>query len=283
MTAVKTVSHVPVKGEYWEEDIGIYVYCILSRQDNVKLVDRMLLGIDNRFPIYTVPYENLTAVVSRVSLTEFNPERIHEKIEAEELQWIDRRVRAHEEKIELLMQDHNLLPMNFCTIFKSEARVKEMVKDNYEKFINILNKLFGKMEIEVKIFCKKENLKNYIKSADEKSNTPEKKSDIKSPGLAYILKKKQEYAGEEKMVAHIGEVTQTSYWKLEAVAEDACLNKIIEKKSGDRELVLRAAFLVEKKELIGFLDQLKRLQKRHEPDGFTFEDRAWPPNSFAII
>ncbi len=121
---------------------GIYVYCIAEGEPFAATA-----GLHPCRPVHSIAHEDLLAVVSEVSLQEFGAEGLHARLEDD--CWLEQEVRAHERVIEKVMEDRTVLPMKFCTIFRTEGRVRDLLGTRREKFRNALARLRGLEEWEL--------------------------------------------------------------------------------------------------------------------------------------
>ena len=132
---------------------GLYLYCIREKADAGFSVK----GIDGA-RILTLPYQDLQAVISGVSLEKFGSKEIHKKAE-EDINWIKEKAQIHEEVIEEAMAEGSVIPMQFGVVFKNIRSLKQKLANYYEQFKKSLKKLAGKQEWGVRVFYKMRFLK----------------------------------------------------------------------------------------------------------------------------
>lgn len=117
---------------------GLYVYCIIgtgaARNFNLK-------GIGDRGDIVTtLAYRELSAVVSRVSMSNYV---------------ISREVMlCHEEVLEKVMQDYTILPVRFYTIAPNAEEIRRLLRTRYTEFKTLLRELDNKVEVGLKAYWK---------------------------------------------------------------------------------------------------------------------------------
>jgi hypothetical protein len=92
--------------------------------------------------VYTIPYRDLSAVVSDVPPIEYEPNATNALI--------------HEEVVERVMREQTVLPLGFGNVFVDENRVKWLLNKCYRNFKAYLEKLEGKTEVGVKVNCMEE-------------------------------------------------------------------------------------------------------------------------------
>jgi len=149
-----------------------YVYCVIRGSEKKTFGT----GFEGNL-VYTIPYRDLSAVVSDVPPVEYEPNAANALI--------------HEEVVERVMHGQTVLPLGFGNIFVNENRVKWLLARFYRVFRAHLEKLEGKAEIGVKVL--------YIENVSEAS-----------VGKAYecgtkVYEALRRHADEVRLMKRIGE------------------------------------------------------------------------------
>lgn len=119
---------------------GTYIYAIIATQAPETFGT---IGIGGRGDeCRTVHYEGLAAVVSSTAQKKYKVARDN--------------LLAHEKVIEAVMRSHTVLPVRFCTIADNEEKVKLILAREYDRFLDLLNKMEGKRELGIKALFKEE-------------------------------------------------------------------------------------------------------------------------------
>jgi len=150
---------------------GKYIYCIIAI-DNCESLNFGPLGIGGRGDeLYTISYKpegsgwasdspihkTIAAVVSNSPIKKYSVAREN--------------LIPHERAIEEVMKAYTVLPVRFATIAEDEKKVKTILEKDYDKILDLLEKMKGKIELGLKaIFSAeggppsggKENIYNYI-------------------------------------------------------------------------------------------------------------------------
>src|SRR3990172_3518661 len=129
----------------------IYLYCVTKKAPKLKGVGNL---VDE---LYFVYHLGLYAVVSKVKESEFSEENLKKNLA--NLEWVKDRVTVHEEVIEGLMQNSDVVPFKFATIFSNADNLKAMLDQHLEDFQPNLTNLHNKEAWGVKIYCDRERLK----------------------------------------------------------------------------------------------------------------------------
>lgn len=119
---------------------GLYIYCIIRSSKAVSFGNIGIGGAGNE--VKTVGYDDMHAVVSKAPLTKYDASREN--------------MMAHELVIETVMRDYAVLPLRFATVMNDESDVKKLLEVKYEKFVEELERVDGKVELGVKAIAKKD-------------------------------------------------------------------------------------------------------------------------------
>jgi hypothetical protein len=117
---------------------GKYIYGIIEEPE----VRRFSFPGVGDAEVYTINHDGIAAIVSDTQLQEIDP--------------IRKNVHTHTVVQDELLKEYTLLPMGFGMIAASEDEVRRLLKKNCEGLVNELNRLAGKVEVEVKVFWDRE-------------------------------------------------------------------------------------------------------------------------------
>ena len=260
---------------------GFYVYGIMRRIDDLSVARLPEKGIAPTYPVYVLPHRAIQAIVSKVSLVEFDQEALETNLQ--DTQWLAAKVYAHESIIEAVFAHCTLIPMRFCTIFRSESRVREMLGEHHDDFVNTLTRLEGKKEWGLKVFGDGAILAQRIGEVSDRVKRLEMEMAEKSGGAAYLWKKRLEeaIAGE---IDRVGiECAQHGHDRLSSRAEESVTNPLQGKEITSRmeEMILNGAYLVADERLGAFQAELAGLEDEYGALGFSFQvSGPWPPYNF---
>jgi hypothetical protein len=281
------------KGEASDEEdgsaaaCGCYVYGIVEESGNDGLPE--MAGIDASFPVYTLSCPRseagcIQALVSQVPLSEFGQEALEANLE--DIAWVEQKVCAHQAVLESVLDSHTLLPMRFCTIYRSEERAREMLVEHYDRLMEALARFEGKQEWGVKLYCDERALSQQVERVSDRIKALKAEIDQQSSGAAYFAKKKMESAVEEEVERLADDYAQRCHDRLSAHAEEVVINALQDRQITGRDdtMVLNAAYLVEERRLEDFRATVADLQEEHAELGFDHElTGPWPPYSFGDI
>ena len=262
---------------------GLYLYGICPSVKIKKLSDKDASECIGGGKVFRIPYQDIEAVVSEVSLKEFGAEELQKKA-AEDLEWIKEKALTHEKVIETAMNSHGLIiPMKFGAIFKDRKSLISSLKKDYLKFKNLLKSLQGKEEHSVKIYSKFQLLENEIKK-----NSPiiqSRLEEIKSlpAGRQYFLEEEINEMAKREAKKSVNNYISLFLKGFKGLAEELKESKILGKELTQRNdpMVFNGAFLVKKEKVDKFQKEIQKLRAEYEKIGFTFESSGpWPPYNF---
>jgi hypothetical protein len=273
-----------------EEGYGYYVYGIVGSDGSQPIEGLSEEGIDSTYPVYalqpsdTSRQPSASAIVSKVSLQEFGQEGLEANLN--DIKWVEAKVLAHQRVIEAVLVSHTLVPMRFCTIYRSESGVQEMLAQHYDDFVKTLARLEGKQEWGVKVYGDGEILAQRVGETSNRVKELKSEMEQKSSGAAYFLKKKMDEAIAEEMERVSDQYAQHTHDRLSSHAEEAVINPLQSKElTGRKEaMILNGAYLVAEEQLATFRAELKNLSEEYSDFGFIYEMTGpWPPYNFVSV
>jgi len=161
-----------------------------------------------------------------------------------------------------------------------------MLENFHDEFKDILNKIQGREEWGVKIYCNLERFKTAVVKNDEQHLRMEE--EIKSSGIgkAYFLNKKK-----EEFIDDITNKIITGYRieireVLQKQSSAACPMKLLPGEITGRkeDMIFNAAFLIDKTNLKSFIESINYLKEMYDAIGFCFDCTGpWPPYNFCQL
>lgn len=262
---------------------GYYLYGIVGR-NNCPAGALANQGIDPARPVYAVPYQDLQAIVSRVSLREFSQRAVETNLQ--DMKWVEAKVGAHQRVLDRVLAHRTVIPMKFCTVCETESRVGEMMTEYYREFLDALARLEGKEEWGVKVYCDQAALTDKVAETSQRVKQIEKEMSDKPDGAAYFLKKKVEEAIADEAERASNECALQSHDCLSMLAEEATLNALQSGgfPGGKEEMILNGAYLLHKERVGSFHAEVTSLAQDYPRPVFSYAITGpWPAYNFVGI
>lgn len=261
-----------------------YIYGIIPEFSDQVLQDLPEDGIDPDYPVAILPHRDIQAVLSKVSLLDFGQDEL--KANMQNALWLESRVRVHQIILEAVSTNHTVVPMRFCTIYRTEDRVREMLDQHYNEFLENLMRLEGKHEWSVKIFCRSDILSERVENSNTRVREIRAGILQKSVGAAYFLKKRMDQVISEEMDLDKELCVHASHDRLSQHAAEVTSCPLQRKgtNSAQEDMIFNGAYLVAEDRLMGFQAELKSLVAKFSEHGYRFElVGPWPPYNFVTV
>lgn len=263
---------------------GLYAYGLVDK--NPAHID--IPGIDKKHQVYAVGQRCMYVVVSEINVDEFQ-NQIKDVIS--ELTRVDNGAQqgttelfqAHEQVIDVLMQDSTVIPLKFGTILKNEESALQMLQEHEDQFKHLLAKFKGKIEWGVKVYANKQLLLNQIEQVEDTFTDGGEKQAKLSKGTAYLLGKKKAQELQNNVKNRLAQIAKEIFQALEKEASEAKINKISSQNVNEKkeEMILNTVLLVEKLKEDHFLQHGKRVAEKYASVGVGLEfSGPWPPYNF---
>jgi len=242
---------------------GKYLYCII---ENSNARNFGPIGIGDRGDVVTtIPYGDLSAVVSSIPMTKYVVSR--------------ETMTAHEKVLEEVMKDCTVLPVRFYTVAPSVDELRSLLGRRHAEFRNLLRYMDNRVELGLKALWKDMNrvFQEIISESDELKALQEKiaptssgNAEGESKALAVRVKSRlQEKKSKE---------TEGLLDPLKKISMDAHYNKT----HGD-DMICNAAFLVDRRWEKDFDIRVEELTKAHNDRIRFIYVGPVPPYSFVNI
>jgi len=256
----------PAKEEPERADLtatGTYVYAIARFSE--RNVPKFAAGVA---AVQLLGHEDLQAIVSHVPIDGFGTAE-----QLRDLDWISRHVQAHDEVIKSAMGAGPVIPLRFCTVFRDDQRVLELIARHHKQLRRTLDALAGKSEWGVKLHL------------DRRASAASSNGHDAPSGREYLVRKRRsskttrQHDQSEAAQPVIEDVQQT----LGALAVEAATLPLREN-DADPSLRFNGAFLVADGRLNEFRAAVRAIERRHATEGARLElSGPWPAYNFVRL
>jgi hypothetical protein len=259
----------------------IYVYGLIPTKEWKMKQAPSFSGMEQE-PIFMMTYHEITACICHVNEMDYSQEQIDRKLK--DPVWLNEKAFHHHECISFIHKYYTVLPMSFCTLFKTAVNLEKMLSENYAVLLGKLENLYGKQEWNLKVYCDMEQLKSFV--ARNHLTVLEMQNNIeKMPvGKQYLMKKKL-----QNLIATTIENEQVSRWgilhqQFQAIASDWVLRKNWGKEITRRkdDMLGNCDYLIDREEVEAFLACIHENESIFQEYGLDFQVTGpWPPYHFA--
>ena len=253
-----------------------YVYGVTWAAD--AALPEGLPGVDPRHPATLIRHGDLAAIASLVSLAEFGEDELRENLN--DVEWLEAKARAHEEVLDRTLSRMTVVPLRLCTIYRSDAHVREMLEREQEIFAEALHRLEGKTEWGVKLIAEPDAVD---RAAQPKGDERAGENGAPTPGVAYLREKSRQNRAREHGTEIAEEWASEAHELLASRAAEALRNPLQNPElSGETgEMLLNGVYLVDDVDINAFRQAVEELNRRFGPRGARAElTGPWPPYNF---
>jgi hypothetical protein len=261
-------------------------------------------GVDPHFNVELIREGPVAAVVSRVKLDQFDPDRLQGKT-AEDIRWLGKIAARHNEIICQAASSSAVLPLRLGTVFCSRDSLQAMLVRCRSTVAKFLQQLGNRQEWGVKLYLEKRRLElipghtgppppHYLagtgpfsggKPPSANQRRPENMvlSPSVTPGTSYLTQKRAQRDSRRELRANVHQTIQNVEQRLAGKAEHCCrIRNLLSDLTGrDEEMVFNAAFLLPSSALASWLETVQNVDREVSSKGLVLEvSGPWPPYHF---
>jgi hypothetical protein len=296
-----------LRREWRESNMNELCYCQYAFAQPKCRVQEVGPGVDPHYNVELIRQGPIAAVVSRVALGEFAPERLLGKT-AEDIQWLRKVATRHNEIICHAATSSAVLPLRLGTVFQSRDSLLAMLARCQSTVAPFLEQLGNRQEWGVKLYLanrRQEPVPGHLgpppphyfgpqrgtnPSFDGKTSAAdERRTDNANPfpsatsGTAYLTQKKAMLDSRREQRASVYQTIQTVEQSLTSNAEHCCRIRTLPSDLTGRseEMVYNAAFLLPSSRQGDWLETIEKVHRDTQSKGLVLEvSGPWPPYHF---
>jgi hypothetical protein len=265
-------------------ELAFYVYCIAGSEAAAELPAASLpAAIEEDSKLEWVVSNDLAALSSRVPLKSYSEESLAAHLA--DPSWTAARAMRHETIAEYVAKRASVVPLRFGTIFLERAGIERMLSDKGRELRDILERLRGREEWGVNVFCDQSVLMASITSVSPVLRELVERAAQASPGQSYLVQKKIDALKVDEARAALNRIVEQIEKTLGEQSDDAKRLRVLKVEATEHgELKAKFAFLVMKSEFDSFRDAAERLAQEHQAAGVRLElTGPWPAYNFTRI
>jgi hypothetical protein len=257
---------------------AVYLFCFV-RPDRPLSIDET--GVDGTNPIFFHTLDNISAVLSMVSLEDFVGPSAEARMQ--DLEWIGPRAFKHQKVIELVNDQTAVFPARFGTLFHSVENLENLMRQNHEVISEFLNRVSKKSEWSVKAFL------DQPKASEEmiaRALAEQERNSEQSAGMRYMQEKRIKSGIEKEVNRWLEETCRSIGEDLSVHASSFTERNILPKGAteAEGEMILNWAFLVPKESESKFLEKIEQANAQYSSRGLEIHcSGPWPPYSFTPV
>lgn len=232
-------------------------------------------GVEPGTEVEAFVVADLVALVSAVPFPDYDNERLRERLE--DLEWVERTARAHEEVLEAALGVATVIPMRLCTIYSDRAGVEQMLSTDHDLLAGAIDRLTGRQEWGLKVFAHRDRLLEVARAEYGEEGDPH------SDGAEYLQRKRRERELGEHADRAAGACAEHCHARLEEVAAAARTNppQRPEAHGREAEMVLNGVYLVDEDRRESLHRVVADLRASYESSGFDIDlTGPWPAYNF---
>jgi hypothetical protein len=265
-------------------ELAFYVYCIAESAAAAELPAGSLPpAIEEGSKLEWVLVDDLAALSSEVPLTTYSEESLAEHLS--DASWTAARAMRHETIAEYVAKRAGIVPLRFGTIYLERAGIEQMLSERATELREILERLRGREEWGVNVFCDQSVLMSSITSVSPVLRDLSERAAQASPGQSYLMQKKIEALRVDESRIAVSRIVEEIEYVLAEHSDDAKRLRVLKVEATEYgELKAKFAFLIRKSDFDAFRDAAERLAQEHQTAGVRLElTGPWPTYNFTDI
>jgi len=265
-------------------ELAYYVYCIAENAAAAQLPAASLpAAIEDESKLEWVVSNDLAALSSTVPRASYSEESLAEHLS--DASWTAVRAMRHETVMEYVARRASVVPLRFGTIYLERAGVERMLEEKRRELAQIIERLRGREEWGVNVYCDQTTLMSSITSVSPVLRDLVERAAQASPGQSYLMQKKIETLKVDEVRAALTRIIDEIEHELSQQSEDAKRLRVLKVEATEYgELKAKFAFLIKRADFETFRDAAERLAQTHQATGVRLElTGPWPAYNFTRI
>jgi len=236
-------------------------------------------GVDARYAVELICDGPTAAVVSRIGLDRFDPDKLQGRT-AEEIRWLGEIAARHNQIVCQAADSSTVLPLRLGAVFRSQDSLQAALARCRPIVAAFLQQFRQRQEWGVKLYWQTSQREDPAGHAGPPS--PHYSTAART-GTGYLAGKKVQLEDRRKLRAAVHQTVQTIEQRLSATAEHYCrLRTLTGELTGRTEdMVFNAAFLLSSATRESWLEMIERVRQDICQAGLLLElSGPWPPYHF---
>jgi plasmid stabilization system protein ParE len=268
----EAISHGHGDGTY------VYAYGVVDVSEQLDLTE--IPSITGRHDLEVSSRGGVAAIVSRVDAAEFSSAALKRNLE--DFDWLERRARAHESVLSSVLDQADVLPFPFLTIFRDDSSVHRLLSEKQQHLAETLKELASKVEMGLKLYVSPTRHREWMRTSGDRIVPLRPAVGHTGPGHSYLAGRK----AEERLTTIADEQIEDFARSVHQAFREAVESKILRPQNNQLSgrsdpMVLNAGYLVEREKTEAFEDLAAKLKNEMSERGFDLEVTGpWPAHNF---
>lgn len=218
--------------------------------------------------------DGIWALASSVPASEFNEAALARGLQ--HLEWVGRHAVAHEAVVEHFLTARAVLPMQLFTLFTSDERALQYIRQDRRRIGRILSRIERRLEWGLRLTFDEKAAREAVERAHVETGRR-----ASSSGSTYLARKRDLLAVDRVQLADAKAAAERLYRNLAREASGAKRQTATERAAPGSRLLLDAAFLVPVRRSASFRASLRKQARAIEAAGLVVSlTGPWPPYNF---
>jgi hypothetical protein len=265
-------------------ELAFYVYCIAESAAAAELSPASLpAAIEEESKLEWVVSNDLAALSSPVPLKSYSEDSLAENLS--DASWTAVRAMRHETVMEYVARRASVVPLRFGTIYLERAGVERMLEAKRRELAQIIERLRGREEWGVNVYCDQSKLMSSITSVSPVLRELTERAAQASPGQSYLMQKKIDTLRVDEARSALTRIIDQIEQALSEQSEDAKRLRVLKVEATEYgELKAKFAFLIKRSDFETFRNAAERLAQEHQAAGVRLElTGPWPAYNFTAF
>jgi hypothetical protein len=260
----------------------LYLYGLIPTKEAADETFPSLKGFDGNSEIYTLSIKNITAIVCSLESGNYSEEVIKEK--TNDMEWLQEKAFHHHETVQKLSKIFTIIPLKFCTMYKSKASLENAIRFNQAKMLDALAFISGNEEWNLKIYCDDQLLKKQVSKSNPTIEAKREEISRLSRGKQFFKKKELDRLIESELEEEKNKVSEKIHKHLKEFTLKGHVKRTWNKDVTGRKdsMAWNGVYLISEPKVEGFLKQIQQYEEDMKEKGWQFETTGpWPAYHFS--
>lgn len=262
-----------------------YLYGLIPTAEKNEKSFIPFKGIDKEHESYTISMGDITAIGSDVREEEYSEEVIKDKMN-NDMEWLQEKAMHHHDVLAALQNKYTVIPMKFCTIYKSKSSMEQQIGASRKKINDSFLKVMGNEEWNLKIYYDGTKLKEHLRNSHP--GIAAKKEEIRKlpPGRQFFEKRKLDQHLDQEVEREINKRCEDIHNQLTQFSDYSTVKKNLSKEVTGKiyDMSWNSVYLIPLPQVEAFLEDIQEKKQSYEEFGLQMEASGpWPAYHFANL